>query len=324
MSESGPADGSFVFQGQSVARGSRLQVEIPVGRLPSGTLLSLPVEVLHGAQPGPTIWLSGAIHGDEIVGVEIIRQVMDELEPSRLSGVVLAVPVVNVFGFVIESRYLPDRRDLNRSFPGSKRGSLAARLARLFIDEIVSRSDTGIDFHAGSDDRTNLPQVRGDLNDPQTLKLARAFGAPAVIHAKPVKGSLRAAAVRRGKQVLLFEGGEPRRFSPEAVEAGVTGTMRALGAMGMIGSAPTGPEDPPFESRSTGWVRAPRGGIVRLETALGTHVQEGQSLGVITDPMVSDRTVVRSRMSGLVIGHTVNPLVSLGDALVHVARGQNA
>jgi predicted deacylase len=181
--------------------------------------------------------LSGAIHGDEIVGVEIIRQLLDALEPDAIAGAVIAAPVVNVFGFVFESRYLPDRRDLNRSFPGSKRGSLAARLARLFMDEVVSRSDVGIDFHAGSDGRTNLPQIRGNLKDPETRRLSTAFGAPVMIHAGTIKGSLRSAALKQGKRVLLFEGGEPSRFNPAAVQAGVEGTLRVMVSLGGARSA---------------------------------------------------------------------------------------
>lgn len=313
-------DGGFAILDRQVGRGERLQLEIPAGRLPSGTLLSLPVEVLCGAERGPIVWLSGAIHGDEIVGVEIIRRVLDQLEPEALRGTLVAAPVVNVFGFVFESRYLPDRRDLNRSFPGSKSGSLAARLARLVLDEVVSPCQFGIDYHAGSDDRTNLPQVRGDMDDPETHRVAMAFGAPAVIHATPRSGTLRRAALRRGKRVLLFEGGEPKRFSPEAVEVGVAGTLRALGALDMIDGAPPSPGPAPFESRSTKWIRAPRGGIFRLETALGGRIRKGERVGQITEPTGPEGSTVKSRTSGLVIGHTVNPLVSLGDGIVHVAE----
>jgi predicted deacylase len=306
--------------GRQVRPGTRLQLDIPVGRLPSGDYLSIPIEVVRGAAPGPTIWLSGAIHGDEIVGVEIIRQVLDGMEPEVVSGTVIAAPVVNVFGFVFESRYLPDRRDLNRSFPGSKRGSLAARLARLFMDEIVQRCDFGIDFHAGSDGRANLPQIRCDLTDPETRRLALAFGTPVVVHARPIKGTLRSAVLKRKKRILLFEGGEPSRFSPEAVQAGVHGTRRVLQALHMIDSAPSPPEKPPLETRSTKWVRAPRGGIVRLTTGLGARIEKGDPVGVISDPTARDETEVFSRAGGLVIGQTVHPLVSLGDALIHVAE----
>lgn len=310
----------FTYQKESVEAGTRRHFEIPAGRLPSGSYLSLPLEVVHGLRPGPTVWLSGAIHGDEIVGVEIIRQVLGHLDPRDLAGTVLALPVVNVFGFVMESRYLPDRRDLNRSFPGSKSGSLASRLARLFMDEVVARCSFGIDFHAGSDDRTNLPQVRGNLDDAETRRLAAAFGAPIMIHSKPQKGTLRAATLRQKKRVLLFEGGEPRRFSPEAVTSGVPGALRTLQALGMLSDAPPAPDARTRESRKTRWVRASRGGIFRLEVALGDAVEKGDPLGIIADPTGADGTRVRARRRGIVLGHTVNPLVNLGDALVHLAE----
>lgn len=311
---------TFDYQGQRLDPGTRTQLEITAGRLPSGTMLSLPVEIVHGARPGPTIWLSGAIHGDEIVGVEIIRQVLSLLDPGAMAGTILALPVVNVFGFVTESRYLPDRRDLNRSFPGSKTGSLAARLARLFMDDVVARCSFGIDFHAGSDDRTNLPQIRGNLEDRETRALAGAFGAEIMIHSRPQKGTLRHATLRKRKRVLLFEGGEPRRFSPEAVEAGVPGTLRVLRRLEMIDDAPDPPAQASLVSRKTRWVRTSRGGIFRLEVALGDRVEKGDRLGIVADPAGRDGTTIKARTAGVILGHTVNPLVNLGDAVVHIAE----
>ncbi len=310
----------FVFAGQSVPPATRSQVEVPVGRLPSGTEMPLRVEVLHGARPGPTIFLSGAIHGDEIVGVEIIRQLLERVDERAMSGTLIALPVVNVFGFVAESRYLPDRRDLNRSFPGSARGPLAGRLARIFIDEVVSKSDFGIDFHAGSDDRINLPQIRGNLDDPETRRLAYAFSPPLVVHSKTISGSLREAARKLGKRVLLFEGGEPRRFSPRAVEAGVDGALRTLAALEMTTINDPKPTTPPAESRSTRWVRAPHGGIFRLGVKLGSRVTKGDVLGIISGPMGREAHDVRARISGMIMGHAVNPLVHQGDGLVHIAE----
>lgn len=313
----------FTFAGRRVKPATRQQVQLPAGRLPSGTELSLAIEVLHGADQGPVLWLSGAIHGDEIVGVEIIRRVLERLDARRLSGTIIAVPVVNVFGFVTGSRYLPDHRDLNRSFPGSVRGPLASRLARLFVDQVVTVSDIGIDFHAGSDDRTNLPQVRGNMDHAETARLGLAFGAPLVVHSKTIKGTLRDLAVKRGKTILLFEGGEPRRFSEQAVEVGVAGTLRSLEALGMggaIGGIPEEPATAPTVSRSTTWVRASRGGIFRLETELGSYVTKGGRIGMIADPSGRGGSEVRARSTGVVMGHSVNPLVHQGDALVHIAE----
>jgi len=237
---------------------------------------------------------------------------------------VVAAPVVNVFGFVTESRYLPDRRDLNRSFPGSARGPLASRLARTFVDEVLSICDFGIDFHAGSDDRTNLAQLRGDMEDAETRRIALAFAPPVIVHAKTIPGSLRHTAVKLNKRVLLFEGGEPRRFSLAAVDAGVAGTLRALQALSMIDSAPPAPLEPTLESGKTRWVRAPRGGIFRLECALGDRVRKGQRIGIITGPAGRGGEKVKASAHGLVLGHAVNPLVHLGDGLVHIAEVREA
>jgi predicted deacylase len=311
---------AFSFAGRSIPPGSRRQVSLPAGRLPSGTEIALPIEVLVGPSPGPTLWLSGALHGDEIVGVEIIRRVLEDLDERRLRGVIVAAPVVNVFGFVTGSRYLPDRRDLNRSFPGTKAGPLAGRIARIFVDEVLTVADVGIDFHAGSDDRTNLPQVRGNMDDEETHRLAMAFGAPLILHSKTIKGTLRETALRLNKRVLLFEGGEPRRFSPEAVDAGLRGTMRVLRALDMIDGADEDVGEPSVESRSTRWVRASRGGIFRLETQLGVRVAKGDRLGIITGPSGRGGREIRARVTGIVMGHSVNPLVHQGDALVHLAE----
>lgn len=312
---------AFEIGGETVEPGARVRVEIAVARLATGTWLHLPVEVVHGARPGPTLWLSAAVHGDEVDGVEIIRRVLETLEAGRLSGTVVASPVVNVFGFVAEDRYLPDRRDLNRSFPGSGRGSMASRLAHLFMEEVVGRSDYGIDFHCGSDDRENLPQVRGDLDDEETRRLAHTFGAPVTIHGKPPDGSLRKAAVKAGARVLLYEGGEARRFSPDAIQTGVRGVGRVLRALGMIpddGAADGGSDT--LESRKTHWVRAGRSGICRLDIELGQRVEKGERLGTIADALGADAHQVVAGKAGLVIGRRVNPLVHQGEAVAHLAE----
>lgn len=302
-----------------VDRGERRRVELPVARLATGNLLALPVEVLCGASDGPRIWLSGAVHGDEVVGVEIIRRVVGKLDPGDLSGTVISVPIVNVFGFIAESRYLPDRRDLNRAFPGRESGSLASRLAHLFMEEVVRKCDYGIDFHSGSDDRTNLPQVRADLDEDETRRLALAFAPPVAIHAGLRDGSLREAAAEEGLHVLLYEGGEARRFDADAVDIGVAGTLRALESLGMC---ETGPPPAPRcrESRETRWERASRSGILHLEVSAGDRVEDGALLGEITNSFGDRKAGVRCQTPGIVIGHTLNPLVNRGDALVHVAR----
>ena len=308
----------------TVAPGKRKRFDLPAARLPTGTWMSLPVAVVNGRYPGPNIWLSGAVHGDEINGVAIIRRVMERLSPGKLHGAVLAVPIVNVFGFINESRYLPDRRDLNRSFPGSTRGSLAARLAHLFLTEIVDHCDIGIDLHTAAGHRINLPQIRGDLSDPRTLDLANAFGAPFLIDAKVRDGSLREAATERGKPVLLYEAGQIQRFDEDAITAGVDGVFRTMEYLGMGTWRAPEATLPPVTIGRTSWVRARRGGITDFTCELGDQVERGDPLATITDSFGSKASKVTSPMTGWVIAMTLNPLVSQGDALVHVAAAEGA
>lgn len=303
-----------------MAPGTQVKVDIPVAQLPTETMLSLPVTVIHGRKPGPRLWLSAAIHGDEINGVEIIRRVMKLIRPSRLRGTLIAVPVVNIFGFIEQSRYLPDRRDLNRSFPGSARGSLAARLASLFMHEIVYHCTHGIDLHTAAIHRINLPQIRANLEDPQTYAFARAFGAPIMIHAAMRDGSLRQAAAKRGIPVLLYEGGEALRFNADAIAVGVAGILRVLNALEMYGTQEESWCSLSLESHSTKWVRASRGGVLHLETHLNQSVHKRQHLGFIGDAYGDKSVAIRSPLDGVVIGHSQNPLVNQGDGIVHIAE----
>lgn len=302
-----------------VQPGSEISFDLRVARVPSGTWMSLPVTVMHGALDGPKIWLSAGVHGDELNGIEVIRRVRAAVSPDTLRGTIVAVPVVNVFGFINQSRYLPDRRDLNRSFPGSQRGSLASRLASLFMKTIVEPCELGIDLHTGSDRRDNLPQVRGDLRDPETRRLAIAFGAPIMMHSRLRDGSLREAATRRGARVLLYEGGEAHRFSDDAIEVGTAGVMRTLAAMRMVTEVPAAPS-PSLESYRSGWVRARRGGIVRLEVELGQHVSRGEPLATIADPLGDAPVRLRAAFDGYIIALSRSPVASQGDAVIHIAR----
>ena len=219
-----------------VAPGAEAMGDLPLARLVTGNTISMPLRVIHGRDEGPTVWLSAAVHGDEIAGVEIIRRVLDQVNALTLAGTIIAVPIVNVHGFLNGDRYFPDRRDLNRSFPGSPTGSLAGRVAHLFVTQIVDRCDVGIDLHTGSDHRINLPQIRADLDDPFTRELAVAFGAPLMLHAKLRDGSMRAAATSSGATVLLYEGGEAWRFNEQAVEAGTRGVLRVFDRLSMTGN----------------------------------------------------------------------------------------
>ena len=305
----------FEIAGQAIRPGKRVPVEFPVARQPGeSTPQTLPCVVLHGKEPGPTVFVCGAIHGDEITGTAIVRRLMDTLSAKTLAGTVLLVPVVNLFGFTLHSRYLPDRRDLNRCFPGSNRGSLGGRLARLFMDEIVARSDYGLDLHSGSDHRTNAPQIRADLDQPEHLALAKAFGAGIALHAKLRAGSLREAAGRVGVPTVTFEGGVANRFDPVAIEVGLRGVERVLAHV-------RGDPPPPVSTwivRKSKWLRAKRSGIFWPQIEAGAPVEEGQPLGRLTDILGKVDLPIVAPADGVVLGLNLHPPVHQGDALINL------
>lgn len=309
----------FEIAGHKISAGKRMRLELPIGNLMSGTPVALPLIVAHGRSDGPVVWLSAAIHGDEICGVEIIRQVLDVISAPSMSGTVIAAPIVNVHGFNTNDRYLPDRRDLNRCFPGSSRGSLASRIANLFMKEVVRRSDVGIDLHTGSDLRTNLAQIRCDIDHGPTLDLATVFAAPIVIDSRLRDGSLRQAAVEEGKISLLFEGGEASRFDPAAIAEGTAGVLRTLNHLGVTG-VDVEPSDGCLYSKSTSWSRASKSGIIHLDARLGELVRAKDRIATIYDPYGKVLSRVKSKYDGIIIGHTQAPLANRGDAISHVAR----
>ena len=310
---------SFEIGQVRVRSGRRQAVTLPITRLVTGADVDLPVLVLHGKEDGPTVWIDAAIHGDEAVGVEVVRQVLAGLDPKTLRGTLIAVPIVNVLGFMNGDRYLADRRDLNRSFPGSARGSLAARIAHLMMTEVVAKCEVGIDLHTGSDRRTNLPQIRADLDDPRTRELAAAFGAPVMLHARLRDGSLRWAAREQGATVLLYEAGEAWRMDSWAIDAGVRGVRRVLAALAMTEPVDEDPPTPSLESRRSTWVRARGTGMLHLEAELGQHVTAGERLGGLFDSFGKRVRLVHATRDGIVIGRTEAPLVSSGDAVIHIA-----
>lgn len=307
----------FEIANTVVDEGERRELELRPAQLPSGGWLSMPLIVLHGSNPGPTMWVSAAIHGDEVGGVEIIHQVLGRLDPAQMSGTLLACPVVNVPGFAAGDRYFPDRRDLNRSFPGSPRGSLASRFAHALMTEVVSRCEVGVDLHTGSDHRSNYPQIRADLDDDLTLELARAFGAPLALHARVRDGSLREAAVRRGACTLLYEGGQAWRFEDHPIQVGVEGVLGVMGHLGII-DAPSSTSEPLLLRRSR-WLRAPRSGVARILTELGETVSARQPIAVVSDAYGSTERVIRATQPSIVVARLEQPVVHRGDALVHLA-----
>ena len=304
----------------TVDPGRKKKIELPFAEAVTGSTESLPVVVINGRSSGPVIWLSAAIHGDELNGIEIIRKVLADLDARSVRGAVIAAPIVNLFGFIMGSRYLPDRRDLNRSFPGSKRGSSAARLAEMFMSQIVQHCSVGIDLHTATNHRTNIPQIRADTDNPDTLKLAKAFGAPFIIHARLRDGSLRQAASEAGKTTLLYEAGQAHRFDEDAITIGYNGVMRALRSLNMIDARLPRAATPKLVRR-TRWMRARRGGIAEIVVDLGERVEEGQPVAYISDAFGSRPVQIKATETGWVIARTLSPLVNSGDALVHIASG---
>lgn len=276
--------------------------------------------VIHGRRPGPKLFISAALHGDEINGTEIVRRLLRMSGLRQLRGALIAVPAVNVYGFVSQSRYLPDRRDLNRSFPGSARGSLAARLANTFLTQIVEHSTHGIDLHTGSLHRTNLPQIRAQLSSPGVEGMSRAFGAPVILDAALRPGSLRKEAADLGIPIIVYEAGEALRFDEFSIRAGIKGIVSVMRHLDML------PEVP--ESRKTSsavianksvWIRAPETGILATRLKLGSRIREGSVLGRIADPLGTTEKEIRSPVAGVLIGRTNLPLANEGDALFHIA-----
>ena len=321
-----PAE-SFEFEGVSVAPGTRRTVDVPLGVLSNHTPINMSVQVVHGRRAGPTVFVSAAIHGDEVIGVEIVRRLLSGLDASKLRGTLLAVPIVNAFGFLAHSRYLPDRRDLNRCFPGFENGSLASRLAHLFMRTIVSRCRLGIDLHSAAIHRTNLPQLRLSPVNDETRTLAEAFGAPVILPAGLRDGSLRAAAREVGIDVLLYEAGEGLRFDETAVRAGTTGILRVLRALDMLpargAGVPTRKGPPTVHALSSRWTRAPEAGLVRIYRDIGEIVAAGDVLGIVADPFGEREHEVHAPEAGIIIGRATMPVVNAGDALFHIARIEN-
>ena len=315
-----PSPAPFAIGEHNVAPGEQVDLNLPVTTTATGYDSHLKVRVVHGAKPGPTLFVSGAIHGDEIIGTAIIQRIALELDPQKLAGTVLLVPVTNVYGFLAHSRYLPDRRDLNRSFPGSATGSLAAQLAHVFFTEVVARSSFGVDIHSAAVHRYNLPQIRIAVGDPKLVETAMAFGAPIIIESPLRDGSLRAVAREAGVNMLLMETGEALKFDRFSIETGVNGVLRVLTHMGLIdaGDEPSEVGVPARANRSV-WVRSPRGGVVHQVCESGGAVREGDLLAVVSGLIGEEPEELLSPIDGIVIGHATLPVVHQGDALFHIA-----
>jgi predicted deacylase len=308
---------SLVMFGTEIPTGTRTDLRWRVSESFDGSVVSTPVIVLNGAQPGPRLCLTAAVHGDELNGVEVIRRVLNDTSPAELGGTVIAVPVVNLLGFSRGSRYLPDRRDLNRFFPGSSSGSAASRIAASMFREIVVHCTVLVDFHTGSFDRSNLPQVRGDLRDPAVLDFTRGFGATPVLHSPGSRGMLRIAASDRGIPAVTFEVGAPLRLEPEKIDFAVQAIKALMHHLGMTRSFRMFAEAQAtfYESK---WVRVDHGGILFSTVGLGDRVRVGQRLGKVIDPLANEEHELLSPFRGRVIGLALNQVVLPGFAAFHI------
>jgi predicted deacylase len=318
------ADDAFTLGGRTVERDSVVRVDLELAALPVGIPLPMTVTVARGRRPGPRLFVTAAIHGDELAGILAVREVVQGIRTADLRGTVVAVPVVNAFGLLRQTRELPDGRDLNRCFPGSPRGSLAARVAHALLEEVVKRCTHGVDLHTAAQDRSNHPQIRADLRDRVSREMAEAFGAPVTVQAGLRDGSLREAATALGIPTILFETGEALRHDDESHRIGVRGVRGVMAYLGMIDPLP-GPAPKSRVYRQSKWVRAEASGYLVGAAPLGSEVRRGAKLGAIAVRKErsgeSGAVAVTCAEDGIVIGRRENPIVYEGDAIFHVALG---
>jgi len=311
--------------GATINPGTRQSIDIPLPSFYTHSSVNMPVHVVHGRRPGPVLLVSAAIHGDEINGVEIIRRLLLHKIIDRCRGTLIAIPVVNVYGFVSKSRYLPDRRDLNRSFPGTETGSMASRLANVLMTEIIPHCTHIVDLHSGAVNRENLPQIRAELSGETEIEsLARAFGVPVILDSSLVEGSFREAAHALDIPVLLYEAGEALRFNEVAIRAGVRGLLNVMTELGMRAKPRKHRQPETMIANTSQWVRAPQSGILRALLATGTRVKIGDTLAYISDPLGENTSEVNSPVNGIIIGKTNLPLVFAGEALFNIAAYEEA
>ena len=313
---------SFHLYDQTVGPGKRAIALLPMPRLYDCSPLSLPVHILHGGKPGPTLCLTAAIHGDEVNGIEITRRILKKIALKQMAGTLIAIPIANLYGFLHQDRYLMDRRDLNRSFPGFEKGSLASRLAHLITSEVISKGTHCIDLHTGALNRPNLPQLRVNTDDQETLFLAKAFHVPVILHSALREGSLREYISKQSKPFLVYEAGEALRFNELAIRTGVNGVFNVMHALNMIKK----PQKKNYKkitseiiARKSYWVRAPYSGIIQQKKALGSAVNKGEILAEIGNPTTIEEHTLYSPISGIVIGCNNLPMIHAGAAIFHIA-----
>ncbi|MDO6829187.1 succinylglutamate desuccinylase/aspartoacylase family protein [Poseidonibacter sp. 1_MG-2023] len=308
------------FAGIQIQKGTNVTINLELPKLYHSPM-DLPIRVIRGKKDGPVMFISAAIHGDELNGIEIIRRFRKLNILKRLKGTIVLIPIVNIYGVMTLSRYMPDRRDLNRSFPGTKKGSLASRVAKVFFDEIVSKCDFGIDLHTAAIHKSNLPQIRTNLDNEFTYNLAKVFEAPIVLHSELRDGSLRAEAFEKGIPVLLYEAGEALRFDETSIRIGVKGIVNILRESQML---PTVTKKKKFKNpiitRSSQWIRSTESGVIRTIKALGDMVIEGEIIAYVDEPLGDESFEIKATFDGVIIGKSEIPLIQEGDAIFHIAQ----
>lgn len=311
------ADHTLKLLGMEVPPGSARRLSWSASAIFEGISETTPVLAVNGAEPGPVLCLTGAVHGDELNGIEIVRRVIHNLDAQKLQGAVIGVPIVNLQGFRRASRYLPDRRDLNRFFPGNPRGSSAARIAHSFFNEVIVHCDALVDLHTGSFHRTNLPQIRADVRHPAVVDLTHGFDSMVVLHSPPSEGTLRRAATAVGIPAVTMEVGEPMRLQPEEVQRGEEGIESLLNTLGMIRKLRFWSEPEPVYYEST-WIRSDHGGLLINDVVLGQQVTRNQTLATVTDPITNQSHTIIAPSDGRVLGMALNQVVMPGFAAIRL------
>lgn len=303
--------------GVKIAPGEQKQIMLNIARLPSRTEIDTPIHVFRGTERGPVLLVMAGLHGDELNGVEAIRRLItkDKLQPKR--GTVIAIPVLNVYGFLNFSRDVPDGKDVNRSFPGNKNGSLASRVAWHFMEEVFPFINYGLDMHTGGASRSNYPQIRCLMNNERNEALAKAFAPPFILNAPLRDKSLRKAAELNGKSIIVYEGGEALRLDEHSIKEAMNGALRLMHHLKMIDASPP-PTTPSITLSKTSWVRARAAGLFRYTVKNGDAVKKNQQLATISDPFGDFEIKVKSPVTGYIIGVNNMPVINQGDALFHI------
>ncbi len=303
----------------TIAPGETRDIKLDVSESYSGMTVHIPIHVQRAVEDGPVVFVTAAIHGDEINGTGTIRSLIQDETLQLTRGAVILVPVLNVLSFDRHTRYLPDRRDLNRCFPGTLKGSLASRMARVIFDEIVSRCDYGIDLHTAAVRRTNYPNVRGNMDLPEVARLARAFGSEVIVHSKGPKGAFRRECTAAGCPSIILEGGEVWKVEPTIVETALRGIRNVLSFLDMLDHEPTSPEKQ-VVIREARWVRADKSGFLQFHVKPGEIIREGQPIATNTNLLGREQNILVAPFDGVIIGMATLPCVSPGEPVCHVGR----